>query len=66
MSRDWTRDNPIQDAGDYASRELSVIGKCEYCNEDILSWETHYNIDGTLLHDACAIDWLAQFREFGD
>lgn len=66
MSRNYAVDNPERDAEEYASRELPVIGKCEHCGEDIYSWETHYNVEGLLLHDDCAIDWLNQFRKYGD
>lgn len=64
MARNWYRDDPVRDAEEYANRELPVIGKCEYCNEDILSWETHYNVEGLLLHDACAIDGMIRKLTF--
>ena len=66
MSRNYFRDDPIADAHDYSNRELPVIGKCEHCNKGILSWETHYNVEGLLLHDDCALDWLNQFKKYGD
>lgn len=64
MGRNWGRDDPVADAEDWASREAPVIGECEYCHEPIHEGEDYYDIDGTLLHDDCDLDWLRQYKKY--
>lgn len=46
--------------------EPIIIGKCEACREDIQKGETHYNIDGDLIHDDCLTDWASKYRVRGE
>ena len=61
-------DNPVRDfsrwdAEQERKRERHCRGACTHCGEDIYDWEDYYDIDGTLLHDDCLIDWAAQYKK---
>lgn len=45
--------------------EPEDIGTCEACREAIKSGETHYNIEGDLLHEDCLLDWAWKYKVVG-
>ena len=65
-----SRDEPERDAEDYASREPEIIGYCTCCKEPIYKWDDYYKIteisNDLVLHDDCGLDWLRQFKKYGD
>lgn len=57
-------DDPIRDAENHANREVPEVGICEVCHEPIHPWEDYYDVEGTLLHDDCGLDWLKQYKHY--
>ena len=40
------------------------IGVCEHCSDVIFDGETHYDINGMLLHWDCLREWASEFMVF--
>lgn len=66
MYRDYTRENPELDAEEYANRgnNRPILDTCPVCGEPVYGGNDEYNpddayeIDGSVVHDDCVIEYL--------
>lgn len=61
-------DDPVMDARCHMARqeryaEQHRVGRCAQCGEAVHDYDDRYQFeDGTIVHDECVLDWIAQFK----
>ena len=64
--RDYSRDDPVTDAEEWASREDNrpVMGVCPVCGQNVCDENDFYGkddafeIDGEIIHEDCVMEFL--------
>lgn len=61
-------DDPVADFNQWDAeqnrrQQEHRIGRCAQCGEDIHDYDDYYDFDGTIVHDDCVLDYIAQFKK---